>query len=134
VDTLQIRANAVTVPASATRTSAFTVTTGWTTVGATSYTHGIGGTIPGIAQITIEASADYEEFGTLEFQLIINDSIAAGTYDQSLAGHNTVSCTRFFEVNLPSGSYTIYMRCRKAESSQTVHFEGSGFVILGAKR
>jgi len=133
VDTLQIRANAVTVPASATRTSAFVVTTGWTTVGATSYTHGIGGTIPGISQITIEASANYEEFGTLEFQLIINDSIA-GTYDQSLVGDTVVSCTRFFEVNLPTGSYTIYMRCRKAGSSQTVYFEGSGFVIVGSKR
>jgi hypothetical protein len=138
VDTLQIRANAVTVPASATRTSAFWASTSWTTVGAVSYNHGFGNTIPGTVQLTVAVSGTHLTDSKVAFQLIINGSVV-GSYSQRLSANGTVSCTRFLEVNLPAGSFTVYLRCRQVYLTQNpddeyVHFRSSGFVILGAKR
>lgn len=144
VDTLQIRGNAVTVPASGTRTSFLSLTQSWQTIASTSYNHGHSSTIPGIVQLTLNAlSSSYNDQGTLverdatiEFQLIINGSIAGGTHSQQLRGSSTASCVRFLEVSLPAGSYTIYLRAyySSTEPGGTPSVRSAAFTVLGAKR
>jgi len=144
VDTLQIQGNAVTVTASAMRSTYADLTYNWKTLAATSYNHGFGGVVPGIAQVTIQARSSnmitpsgYEpETATMAFQLII-DGGGQGNWSQTLHGTTAASCTRFDEVSLPAGAYTIYLRARENNSygqDGYIRVESASVVILGAKR
>lgn len=141
VDTMQIRNQAVTVPAAGAG-GAVSVTTQWRTAASTSYSHGHSGSIPGILQFSIESSATSSQTGgpgsppvpnpaAIRYRVIVNGSVAKSGI-RNLMGETRVSVVQFYRVTLPAGSYTISVQVYSGGGGPKVY--STAFTVMGAKR
>lgn len=141
VDTMQIRNQAVTVPAAGAG-GAVSVTTQWRTAASTSYSHGHSGSISGILQFSIESSATSSQTGgpgetpvpnpaAIRYRVIINGSVAKSGI-RNLMGETRVSVVQFCRVTLPAGSYTISVQVYSGDGGPKVY--STAFTVMGAKR
>lgn len=130
VDTLQIKGNAVTVPAGASRTSAIGVGRSWTTIASFTYNHGYSGSIGGLVVGFVSCSYFSDTAETVQARLLVNGSVVGTAKTKSKEQEQSLCLSAY--VTLPSGSYTVAVQSLTTSMSGT---NGVGNVaVIGGKR
>lgn len=138
VDTLQIKGNAVTVPAGARRTSNITISSvndppPYVTVTSFTYDHGFSAAIGGmiIGFIRYGKATSTGDAGITIRVLVNGVEVEYGSATAPSSAYSGVLSVSAY-VSLPTGSYTVELQA-KASSTNTVTAQGS-VAVIGGKR